>query len=166
VATKQYFDKYGVDGVVIRFGRVYGAPGKGSNILVVSGSATSTEELIVKPALGKPGKVPYGDAVVNWLYVEDAARAVVLASRTGITKTRSFNVNGDIRTMAEAVDCVRKLVPDAKFTMLPGSAETVGRTVKWDTTRAKEEIGFEPQWTLEQGIQKVIEEVRQQHNFI
>jgi UDP-glucose 4-epimerase len=162
VATKHYFVKHGVDGIAIRFGKVYGAPWKGSSLSPMGGSTVITDELIVKPALGKPGRVPSGDATLNWLYVEDAARSVVMASRSATTKTKAFNVNGDIRPMTEAVAYVRKLIPNAQITVLPGLVDSVGRAVKYDATRAKEEIGYEPQWKMEDGIQKVIEEVRQQ----
>jgi len=162
VATKHYFTKHGVDCIAIRLGKVYGAPWKGGSVFPLSGSTVITEELIVKPALGKPGVVPSGDATLNWLYVEDAARALVMASRAATTKTKAFNLNGDIRPMTEAVEYVRKLIPDAKITVLPGLTNSIGRAVKYDATRAKEEIGFEPQWKMEEGIKRVIEEVREQ----
>jgi nucleoside-diphosphate-sugar epimerase len=64
--------------------------------------------------------------------------------------------------MKEAVEYVRKLIPDANITVLPGLTNTIGRAVKYDATRVKEEIGFEPKWKMEEGIKKTIEEVRQQ----
>jgi len=149
--AKHYFNEYGVDIIGLRFGLVYGAArseGLGATLL---------EELVLKPALGKEGRVPQGDSTVNWLYVEDAARAAVVASKTGKTKTRAFNLNGDIRSMSEAVDCVKKLIPDAKLTLSPGSS---GFIVKYDATRAKEEIGYEAQWTLEKGMEKMIRDIR------
>jgi nucleoside-diphosphate-sugar epimerase len=160
VATKHYFGKYGVDSIAIRFGKVYGAPWKGGSLFPMGGSTVITDELIVKPAFGKPGRVPSGDATLNWLDVEGAARSVMMAS-SATTKTRAFNINGDIRPMTEAVAHVRKLIPNAWITVLPGLADSIGRAVKYDATRAKEEIGYEPRWKMEDGIQKVIEEVRQ-----
>ena len=73
-----------------------------------------------KPALGKPGKVPHGGETINWLYVEDAARATVMASKAATTKTRAFNINGDIHSVDEAVDYIRGLIPGAELTVLQG----------------------------------------------
>lgn len=153
--AKHYFSEYGVDSVGLRFPVVYGVGHRGG------AAARVTEELMVKPALGKPGAVPYGDEIINWLYVEDAARAVVMASEKATTKTRAFNIDGDIRPVAEAADYVRKLIPVADLRLLPGY---IGFTSKYDTTRVRKEIGYRPQWPIEKGIRKVIDDVRKEHN--
>lgn len=148
-----YFSEYGVDSVGLRFPAVYGIghrEGAASSIL--------TEELMVKPALGKPGKVPYsGNEILNWLYVEDAARGVVMASQKARTKTRAFNMGGEICSVAAAVQVVKKLIPGADLTFLPRHIEFTG---KFETTQIREEIGYQPQWTLERGIKQVIDAVR------
>ena len=153
--AKHYFNEYGVDSIAIRFGMVYGVGQK------AGASAMLAEELMVKPALGKPGRVPYGDDIINWLYVEDAATAVVMASNKATTKARALNIDGDIRPVAEAVEYIRKLVPDAELTMLPGYTLF---PAKYDTTLIRKEIGYHPQWTIELGMKKVIDEIRKQHN--
>ena len=113
---------------------------------------------MVKPALDMPGRVPYGDdEIINWLYVEDAARAVVLACRSATTKTRSFNIDGEIHTVKEAVDLLKKFVPGAKVTLLSGHT---GFTALYYTAEIKEEIGYRPLWPLTKGMKKVIREVR------
>jgi nucleoside-diphosphate-sugar epimerase len=142
-----------MDSVGLRFPAVYGMghrEGAASSIL--------TEELMVKPALGKPGKVPYrSDEIINWLHVEDAARGVVMASQKARTKTRAFNIGGEICTVAAAVEVVKKLIPGADLTFLPRHIEFTG---KFETTQIREEIGYQPQWTLERGIKQVIDVVR------
>jgi len=150
-----YFNEYGVDTIAIRFPAVYGMGQK------EGASAIFTEELMVKPVLGKPGSVPYGDSIFNWLYVDDAARATVMASKADTTKTRAFNLSGDVRQTTEVVDCARKLIPNAEINILPGH---VGIAAKYNTTQIEEEIGFHYQWPIERGIKKVIDEVRQQHS--
>jgi UDP-glucose 4-epimerase len=57
-----YFTEHGVDCVGLRFPNTYGM-GQREGI-----AAMITEELIVKPATGKPGKVFYmADELINWL---------------------------------------------------------------------------------------------------
>jgi nucleoside-diphosphate-sugar epimerase len=151
--AKLYFSDYGVDTIAIRYCIVYGFGQKGSV------SATLTEELMVKPALGKPGKVPHGGETINWLYVEDAARATVMASKVAKTRTRAFNIDGDIHSVDEAADYVRRLIPKAELTVLQGPSLFVA---KYDTTLIREEIGYYPEWTLEQGMKQVIDKVRRE----
>jgi len=152
--AKYYFSEYGVDSIGLRPGLVYGAE---ISALARTGSWSMTKELMVNPALGKPGKITRGLSSADWMYVEDTARAIVMASKAKTTKSRVFNVTGDFRTFTEAVNHVKKLIPDAKLTIIPGP-NTPG--VKRDSTGAKKEIGFEFQWTMEQGIEKTIRDVR------
>ncbi len=154
--AEHYFTGYGVDSVGLRFPVVYGMGYRGG------ASSTITQELMVKPTLGKPGRVPFGDDTLHWLYVEDAARAVVMTSKKQTTKTKVFNVNGEICRVAQAVDYVRKLVHDAEITLLPGHT---GFTAKYEASQIREEIGYQPKWSLEQGIEQVINAVRRLHNL-
>jgi nucleoside-diphosphate-sugar epimerase len=151
--ARHYFDEYNVDNIAIRFPAVYGeGASKGLG-------GTITEQLIARPVLGKPGKVRNGDDLNNWIYVEDAARAAVLASKVSTTKIRSFTVDGDIRSFSELAAYVKSLIPDADITLLPGRT---GFASKFDTTPAREEIGYRPEWTIEKGIKKIIDYVRQE----
>ena len=67
-----YFSAHGLDTVAIRLPHIYGL-GRTRGI-----GRQVDDELFIKPVLlGVPGRVPFGDDVHNWLYVEDAARALV-----------------------------------------------------------------------------------------
>lgn len=84
-----------------------------------------------------------------------------MASKTPRTKTRSYNIGGEFCPIAVAVEYVRKLVPGADITLLPGHT---GFTGKFEITKIREDIGYYPQWSLEQGIEQVINAVRKLHN--
>lgn len=155
--ARHYFNEYGVDSIAIRFPGVYGE-GQSRGL----GRAIS-EELFVKPALGKPGKVPCGDDTNNWLYVEDAARVMVMASNVPPTKTRAFTVDGDVRSFAEAAAYIKSLIPGADITLLPGRT---GYGSKFDTTPVREEIGYGPEWTIERGMKKVIDCLQRRNQAI
>lgn len=155
-AAELYLDKYGVDSIAIRFGGVYGA-GQREGV-----SAALTQELIINPALGKPGKVPYADDIINWLYVEDAARSAVLALQAPQTKTRAFNVAGDFKSIREVADYVRQLFPDSEITLEPG---TMGVAWKVDASCIEREIGFRPEWPVERAVKKIANSVRKQNNL-
>jgi nucleoside-diphosphate-sugar epimerase len=148
-----YFSEYGVDSAGLRFPVVYGLghkPGSASSIL--------SQELIVNPAMGKPGRVPYyGEEILNWIYVEDAARGAVMAGEAGRTKTRAFNIGGEVCTVAEAVKYVKKKIPEADLTLLPNHIQFTG---KFDTSNIRDEVGYTPLWSLEKGIEHMIDRVR------
>jgi nucleoside-diphosphate-sugar epimerase len=155
IIAAHYFNEYGVDNIAIRYASVYGE-GQTRGF-----TGTLAQELFVKPVLGKPGRVPCMGDTYNWMYVEDAARVAIMASKVTKTQTRVFNVGGDVRSFAEVVAYVKTLVPKAKITLVPVPA---GLPSKFDTTPAREELGYHPEWTMEKGVKKVIDYIRRQHS--
>jgi UDP-glucose 4-epimerase len=154
--AEHYFNECGVDSVGLRFPVVYGIGYR------AGAAARITQELMVNPALGKPGKVPCGDETLNWLYVEDAAMSLVMADETTTTETKIFNVGGEICPVALAADYVKGLVPDADITLLPGYT---GFTGKYESIQIREQLGYQPRWSLEQGVEQIINESRKLHNL-
>jgi nucleoside-diphosphate-sugar epimerase len=152
-----YTRKYDLDIVGLRFTVVYGY-GKRETVARGTGSDYLTE-LIDKPALGEgPSVVPYGDDQMDWLYVEDAARAVVLTSQAGKTRTKALTIGGDLRPMRDVFTFVRQLLPDADMTLQPGSTRPIWQ---YEGSVAREEIGYEPQYKIEEGIKRNINMLRQ-----
>jgi UDP-glucose 4-epimerase len=155
VAAAYYFNHYGVDVTGIRYMHVYGVGVRRGFF------ATILQELITKPALGQPARVPHGDAVIGWSYMEDPARATVMASKVLKTKTRSYSIMGDVRSVKEAADYVRRILPGADITVLPGTF--TGDPVKFDTRLVEEEIGYRREWSMERGIKEAINITRKEH---
>lgn len=157
-----YADKYGLDIETVRLVLVYGAwQSRGRTAAII-------REMVANPALGKPGKVPAArDNILGWTYVDDAAKAIVLACQAGKTKTRSFSVRGMIHSVGEIIDYVTELVPEASITALPleRSKSHLIMTCKYDMTRIEEELGFKLQWTMKQGIKETINSVRKENNL-
>ena len=156
-AANHYFDQHGVDITGIRYQTVYGV-GQHRGIF-----GAVVRELVLNPALGKPGRVPYDDALIGWSYVDDPVRATLLASKVHRTTTRNFSIMGDPRTLKEVADYVRKIIPGAQITLLPGSF--TGDPVELDTGPVEEEIGYRPEWSMERGIKETINNVRQEHGL-
>jgi len=157
-----YARRYGLDITALRFVMVYGAgQARGRTAAII-------RQLVYNPALGKPGKVPAaGDNVLGWTYVDDAARAVVTASKVSQTGTKAFSVMGEIHKVQELADYVGELLPGADITLLPleRSASHTIMTCKYETTRIEEELGYRPQWTMKQGIKETINIVRGEHGL-
>lgn len=157
-----YADRYGLDITALRFVMVYGAwQTRGRTARII-------QQLVCNPALGRPGKVPAaGDNVLGWTYVEDAARAMALAIKTGRTRNRAYSVRGEIHTVQEIADYVRELLPQADILLLPlerSKSHTI-MTCKYDTSLIEEELGYRSQWSMKQGIRETINLVRHEHGL-
>ncbi|MDD4859046.1 MAG: NAD(P)-dependent oxidoreductase [Dehalococcoidales bacterium] len=148
-----YYNRFGVNSIAIRFTWIYG-PGQRGN----GASATITRGLMENPALGKEGSVPDGESMANWLYVEDAARSVALACKVDKTETRAFNINGDVRSMKEAADYVKSIIPTAKITLAPGKGV---QSATFDSSLIEKELGFKFTWSMERGMKQTINTLRQ-----
>lgn len=153
-----YADKYGLDITAIRLVLVYGAwQSRGRTAAII-------QQMVVNPALGRPGKVPAaGDNILGWTYVDDAARAIIVAAKSAKTRTRSFSVRGTVHSVKEIADYVKELIPGADILLLPleRSKSHLIMTCKYDTARIEEELDFYTQWTMKQGIHETINMVRQ-----
>lgn len=152
-----YSDKYGLDITAIRLVLVYGA------FIMRGRTARIIQQMVINPALGKPGKVPAArDNILGWTYVDDAARAIVLACNSPKTKTRSFSVRGNIHSVGEIADYVKELIPEAEISMLSleKSQSHLIMTCKYDMSRIEEELGFKLQWDMKQGIRETINMTR------
>lgn len=153
--TDHYIDEWGVDALGLRFTVAYG-PGR------VRGASAFVNELI-KPALGEPASVPFGDDVVDWQYVEDIADLLVKCIDLPRTKTSVFNTQFDRRSIREAGDYVTKLIPSARITYQPGE---FGIAWELDDSTLQQEVGFTPKFSMEEGLQRVIEHARQEAGLL
>jgi UDP-glucose 4-epimerase len=157
-----YIDRYGQDITAIRLVLVYGAwQSRGRTAAIV-------QQMVVNPALGRPGKVPAaGDNILGWTYVDDAARAILLACKSVKPKTRSFSVRGNIHAVQEIVDYVKELLPSAAISLLSleRSQSHLIMTCKYDTTRIEEELGFHTRWTMKQGMRETVNLVRREQGL-
>jgi nucleoside-diphosphate-sugar epimerase len=145
--ARHYARAYQLDLVGLRFPVVYG-PGR------ARGGGQFVHELIERPALGLPGRVPYADEAVNWGYVEDIAAAVVAAVDAPELRTRIYTIGGGVATVREAAAHVRAVLPDADLTLESGG--TTGLLARFDTAPAAAELGWTPRIDLAEGIRRTI----------
>ena len=145
-----YHDTYGLDVVGLRYTAIYGVGRE-------AGRTSFTTEMIRKAAELAPYQVPFGDDKIDWQYVEDVSRVTIRALEVGRTKTRVFNTRGEVRSVADGVGYLKKLEPRAELTLLPGR---FGIAWEYDSEPARTELGFEPEFSMEQGIEKTLEYYR------
>jgi nucleoside-diphosphate-sugar epimerase len=150
----------GLDNVGLRYTAVYGY---GKEATLGRGtSAVAYVELLEKPARSEPGIIAGGNDVVDWLYVEDAARATCLAAEAPPSPPPALTICGDARPMQEAVAYVRQLLPDADLRV-----ETDGPDIvhDFDSSVTEAAIGYRRQFSMEEGFRETINVVRAQQGL-
>ena len=153
--AEHFYKTRGVDCIGLRFGLVYGF-GR------MRGASTFASAMIEKSALGEPCDVDNGDAVVDWVYAVDAGQLVMAALEAPPTPTRAFNVSGDLRGVKEAADFLTENIPGTQLTIKPGN---INANWNLDSTRLKEEVGFEYRYSMEDGIRDAVARVRQSYGL-
>lgn len=150
-AMSAYFDSFKIEGIALRFFNVYGPNDEQPN-------ATRAIPMWLEAALAKK-KVPYywkGKQKRDYIFVEDVARAVVLAGE----KAKGFNVynvgNGKGMWM---IDILRELedILGEKF-VLQDMGERLGdpKYAVADTRKIQKELGWKPLVGLREGLEKTV----------
>jgi nucleoside-diphosphate-sugar epimerase len=156
----RHYRRRGLDCTGVRFSMVYGY-GKALTMARGTGADFLTE-LIDKPALGQPGVVPHGNEILDWLYVEDAARAVVLTSNALRNRSISLNICGERSTVQGVATRLKHLLPNAPLAVQPG---TWGGAMHFEIATTEAEINYSPQFSLEEGLRRNINMLRTKHGL-
>lgn len=137
-----YHKVYGLDIVAVRPGFIYGPMNSTHGYFLDRAFAGE----VVEQPVG-------GDLPMDLTYVKDFARGIYLAMTTRPITHRIFNITGGVqRTRSEVTEVARELMPDAQIHLGPGVPPTAHLRGPSDLTRAREELGYTPQYTLESGM--------------
>ena len=158
------------DHLVRAWGETYGLPVVLSNCSNNYGPYHFPEKLIpvviLNALAGKPIPV-YGDGanVRDWLYVEDHADALLRVLTDGKTG-RSYNIGGEnersnidlVRTICALLDA--RCPKDAPYAeQITFVTDRPGHDARYaiDPTRMREELGWRPSVTIEEGLEKTVD---------
>ena len=157
VASEQlvsaYAQQYGVDGVSLRLSWVYG-PRRTTDCVI--------RTMIADEQAGRPTRIPFGrDFHRQFIHVDDAARALVMAlDKPGLPR-RTYNVTGgSYLTLAEIADVVRGVLPGADIELGPGADPVDDTQRRFDISAVERDLGYRPAISLEQGIGSYAEWLR------
>jgi UDP-glucose 4-epimerase len=150
-----YAHSYGIDIVVARVGNVYGpAYTSGRNPILT----------MVKNALnGTPTRLSLSeDSEYNYIYAKDCVRALALLHLTSPLKHRIYNIaTGRGITLGELAGAIKATIPEAQIEFQQENALVEKRPVM-EIIRIKEELGFVPEYDLEQGVREYIGWLKQE----
>jgi GDP-L-fucose synthase len=99
----------------------------------------------------------------EFLYVDDAARALILAAERS-PGTEPFNVGTGVETrIRDLAETIAALVGYEGETVWDSSRPDGQPTRYLDVSRARERLGFEADISLEEGLRRAIESFRERH---
>ncbi|MCE8510014.1 dTDP-glucose 4,6-dehydratase [Ruegeria pomeroyi] len=123
--------------------------------------------IILNALAGKPLPI-YGDGsnVRDWLYVEDHAEALLLVVTRGAVG-RTYNIGGEnertnlelVKTLCAILDAKRPRGDGASYAeQITFVTDRPGHDARYaiDPTRIREELGWRPSVTVEEGLEKTV----------
>jgi len=150
---KGFCTRFKIDYTIIRPSAVYGptdANRRVSQIFV--DNALSGKELFLEG-----GKECY----LDFSYVDDVAEGFVLAVLSDKAKNEIFNITrGEARSLFEFVEILQQHIPDIEFTDKPADSTRPKRGAL-DISKAREFLGYEPKYSLEDGIKEYLDYLKE-----
>jgi UDP-glucose 4-epimerase len=153
--ARVYHEEFDVSHVAIRPTVAYGPYRE-------TGGSAFLANIVEKPAVDESFSVEYGDQEIDWQHVEDIAQAFRLAAFTpdeDLTQ-RVYNVRGELATVREAAETVQKIIPNADVEV--SDEGELPWTQRLDMTKAQEDLGYDPEYDLEDGFRAYIQVLREE----
>ncbi|HXE49485.1 MAG TPA: NAD(P)-dependent oxidoreductase [Ramlibacter sp.] len=108
-----------------------------------------------------------GDLAVDQVHISDTVAGVLLALDKPQHRFDSYNIaTGKAPTVADVAEIVNRAVPGARITVASSGPYAHGGTVRsavkgaLDISRARAELGYEPQYDIRRGIEATIDATR------
>jgi nucleoside-diphosphate-sugar epimerase len=128
------------------------------------GTAAFAGEIFEKAARGEPVELVGGNTNVSMVYNDDVVGAwmALLDADKSRFKHFFYNTGGDTMTVQEIGEAVKRVIPDARITILPGSQKYAGGLpAAVSDEHIVEELGFTRKFTpIEAGIEAMLKDVR------
>lgn len=149
----------GFDLFMLRLGNVFGV----GHFWGGSGGGQKVQDLVMAGITGKPAKIPEAQTMdFVYLYAKDCGRAIDIAATIDAQKESAFNIAYPVvHTFNELVAAIKAQLPDLRVEIIPGTPPIM-RASPLDVTRAREMLGWEPQYSLEDAFADYIADLKTQ----
>jgi UDP-glucose 4-epimerase len=150
-----YHQVFHVDLSVIRTSFVYG-PHRRKR-------AHLADTWLRKALAGEEIEIPaMAEHQIDWTYAEDVAQGIFKAYSVRPLKHRIFNISqGKNTTLSELAQAIKDVVPTAKIVRKNDKSEYFDNVVPLrgpgDISRAREELGYAPQYTIQKGVAALLD---------
>lgn len=152
VMTRAFGGRYGIDYTIVRPSAVYGPTDVNRRV----------SQIFVENALmGKPLVLRGADSALDFSFVEDVAEGFVQAALNPNGANQVMNLTrGEGRTLREFADILKEMVPSLEVI-----EEEVDKNIPMrgslDISKAQELIKYDPQHSLEEGLEKYVAFVKE-----
>lgn len=138
--------EYGLEGVSLRIGRVYG-PYRRANCYLGA--------MIRDAAAGRVTEIPCDSQFVyHYVHVDDVAEALIAALEAKTLPAREYNVgSGQALTMPEIAAIAAEAVPAVKVALVAGADDVPDVQTAFDVSRIARDLSWRPQRDLAKGLQ-------------
>ncbi len=111
---------------------------------------------------GVRGGVPFADDQGDFCYVKDLARGIALVQTAEKLNHKTYNIgSGRGAKTQDLVDAIKKIIPEAKLNLQPGQSPRSREDPYADLTQIRDDVGYQPQFTLESAVADYIGWLRQ-----
>jgi UDP-glucose 4-epimerase len=164
-AQELIFEAYqvecGFNLVLLRPGNVFGV----GHFWGGSGGGEKVQTLVESGLRGTPAHIPEEQTMAfEYIYSKDMGRAVDLAATaTGLPQKAVYNLAyGEVISFDRLVEAVKAAVPGFEIQITPGTPP-VSRDTPLDVSRAKNELGWTPEFSLDDAIADYAEDLRKKN---
>jgi nucleoside-diphosphate-sugar epimerase len=156
-----YSDHYGVDFVAVRFGSVFGpwkGPASGRMGMIIG----QVVETLLNAASGRVTLQARWSGEADIVYSKDAARGTVLACFAPNPQSRIYNIAlGRGSTFSEVAEVLGRLFPHLEIRVDESVAAGAPPGLPApDISRARQELGYEPDYPIEVALQDYVQWVK------
>jgi nucleoside-diphosphate-sugar epimerase len=146
-----YHRKHGLDTRALRFSWVFG-PGRTRGITALYSSL-----ILDAIARNEPMTVTNPNEKGDWLYIQDAIRAILAIWEAKDPKQRIYNIAGGVHAIGDVVEIAKKIRPESKVSLVPQGEAQSPYPVAYDDHVARSEIGWQPKYSIEEAVREHIE---------
>lgn len=157
IVTRGLSTYYGIKSAIIRPSAAYGPTDMNRRV----------SQIFVENAFaGKKITIRGEDEALDFTYIEDVAQGFVLAAIKQEAIGQTFNItSGQAHTLLEYVLKLKNFFPNLNYEIVERDAFRPKRGTL-SIQKARELLGFSPDYTLEMGIRKYVEFIREYHSDI
>jgi len=147
---RTYAAKHKLELALLRFAGVYGY------YAVAGGPGVAMQQAVWDAADGKPVTLNVYESV-DFIYAKDLANGIVLAVHTDPLPHQIYNLGSGTLTTAEDVEnALGKIFPAVKM----ARGKLTPARPRMDITRARTDLGFNPEYKLEAGLRDYVEQLK------
>ena len=162
-ATKElmaeaYQRLYGFELLTLRLANAYGL----GHFWGGSGGGEKVQMLLEAGIRGEVARIPQAQTMTfEYVYAKDMGRAVDLATTVPVPEKTTFNIGvGEVTTFDDLVAAVERQFPKLEVEVIPGRPPDVAVSVPLDISRARQYLGWEPQYTMDAAFEDYVQDLR------